>query len=169
VEETQTKYGIGDDDVFNFDETGFMMGMISNCMVVTNAERLRSRARVAQSGNPEWVPVIQGASARGWAIPPFIIVAGRFELSNWFDGRVLPQDWVPATTHNRWTNNVEGLTGSSTLISTHGTAKWADTGCSSSTVTRVTTPWSLSSTARSRTFHAMHASTLLSYPPTPRC
>jgi uncharacterized protein YgiB involved in biofilm formation len=51
VEETRTKYGIGDNDVFNFDETGFMMGMISNCMVVTNAEHLRSKARMAQPGN----------------------------------------------------------------------------------------------------------------------
>jgi hypothetical protein len=99
VEETQTKYGVGDDDVFNFDETGFMMGMISTCMVVTNMKRLRSKERMAQPGNREWVTVIQGANAGGWAIPPFIIVAGRFELSNWFDDRVLPQDWVVVTTH----------------------------------------------------------------------
>jgi hypothetical protein len=94
VEETRAKYGIVDDDVFNFDETGFMNGMISDCLVVTNAERRRFKARIAQPGNREWVTVIQGASVGGWAIPPFIIVAGRYKLSNWFDERMIPQDWV---------------------------------------------------------------------------
>lgn len=29
VQETRTKYGIVDDDIYNFDETGFMMGVTS--------------------------------------------------------------------------------------------------------------------------------------------
>jgi len=29
VQETRTRYGIADDDVYNFDETGFMMGVIT--------------------------------------------------------------------------------------------------------------------------------------------
>ncbi|RKL09141.1 hypothetical protein BFJ70_g16692 [Fusarium oxysporum] len=39
VENTIAKYGIRSDDIYNFDETGFMMGMIANGMVVTGAER----------------------------------------------------------------------------------------------------------------------------------
>ena len=108
VEDIRAKYGIGDNDVFNFDETGFMMGMISSAMVVTSAER-RSKARMAQPGNREWVTVVQGVSGGGWAIPPFIIVAGRFALGNWFEERDLPSDWVITMTHNGWTDNVQGL------------------------------------------------------------
>jgi hypothetical protein len=108
VGDIRAKYGIGDNDMFNFDETGFMMGMISSSMVVTSAER-HSKARMAQPGNREWVTVVQGASGGGWAIPPFIIVAGRFALGNWFEERDLPSDWVITTTHNGWTDNVQGL------------------------------------------------------------
>jgi hypothetical protein len=39
VENTITKYGIDATDIYNFDETGFMMGVISTGMVVTSAER----------------------------------------------------------------------------------------------------------------------------------
>ena len=87
----RAKYGIRDNDVFNFDETGFVMGMISLSMVVTSAER-HSKAHMAQPGNREWVMVVQGASGGGWAIPPFIIVARRFALGNWFEERDLPSD-----------------------------------------------------------------------------
>ena len=33
------KYGIQDCDFYNFDETGFMMGVICSSMVVTRADR----------------------------------------------------------------------------------------------------------------------------------
>jgi hypothetical protein len=108
VGDIRDKYGIGDNDVFNFDETGFMMGMISSGMVVTSAEQ-RSKARMVQPGNREWVTVIQGASGGGWAIPPFIICAGQFALGNWFEERDLPGGWVITMTHNGWTDNVQGL------------------------------------------------------------
>ena len=72
---TKAKYGILDDDVYNFDETGFMMGIIIPAMVVTTSDG-RGRAKQAQPGNREWAIVIQGVNALGWAIPPFIILAG---------------------------------------------------------------------------------------------
>ena len=82
VRNTIAKYGIQDADTYNFEETGFMMGMISTAMVVTSSER-RGKPKLAQPGNREWVSVIQGISAQGWAIPPFIIVAGQHHLTNW--------------------------------------------------------------------------------------
>jgi RecB family endonuclease NucS len=39
TEETKTKYGICNDDVYNFDEAGFMIGKIMTQLVVTGAER----------------------------------------------------------------------------------------------------------------------------------
>ena len=35
---TKAKYGILDEDTYNFDETGFMMGMITTGMVVTTLD-----------------------------------------------------------------------------------------------------------------------------------
>jgi hypothetical protein len=108
VRNTIAKYGIQESDIYNFDETGFMMGIISTGMVVTSAER-RGRPKMVQPGNREWVTVIQGVNSQGWAIPPFIIVAGQYHLAAWYDERILPQDWVIATSDNGWTTNERGL------------------------------------------------------------
>jgi hypothetical protein len=99
VANTIAKYGIQPDDIHNFDETGFMMGVIASGMVVTGAERRGNPKRV-QPGNREWVTVIQSISAGGWAIPPFIVVAGQYHLSSWYQESTLPGNWVIATTKN---------------------------------------------------------------------
>jgi hypothetical protein len=39
IENTIAKYGIRSDDIWNFDETGFMMGVILSGIVVTSLER----------------------------------------------------------------------------------------------------------------------------------
>tara|TARA_Y100000815_G_C13314319_1_gene489808 strand:+ start:263 stop:1768 length:1506 start_codon:yes stop_codon:yes gene_type:complete len=104
----KAKYGILNDDIYNFDETGFMMGVIFAGMVVTTSDG-RTRAKLAQPGNREWSTVIQGVSAAGWAIPPFIILAAQYHLANWYQECDLPADWRIATTHNGWTTNEVGL------------------------------------------------------------
>ncbi|KAL5399855.1 hypothetical protein PMIN03_013120 [Paraphaeosphaeria minitans] len=75
VARTKATYGICDEDTYNFDETGFMMGRISAQLVVTGSER-RGRPKALQPGDREWVTAIHGINAAGWAIPPFIIFAG---------------------------------------------------------------------------------------------
>lgn len=62
VQSIKAKYGILDEDVFNFDETGFQMGVISTGIVVTGSER-RNRPRAIQPGNREWVTAIQGVNS----------------------------------------------------------------------------------------------------------
>lgn len=91
VQGTRTRYGIVDDDIYNFDETRFMMGVISSAMVVTSSGR-HSRASLAQPGNREWATVIQGVNARGWTIPPFVILKGQYHLANWYTECDLPGD-----------------------------------------------------------------------------
>lgn len=58
VQNTITKYGIVNADMYNFDEAGFLIGMIVAGVVVTASER-RARPKSAQPGNREWVTVIQ--------------------------------------------------------------------------------------------------------------
>jgi hypothetical protein len=102
------KYGIQPDDIWNFDETGFIMGKIQPKKVVTTAER-RGRPKLVQPGNREWVTVIEAVSAEGQSIPPFIIVKGKKHLRSWYEGSTLPVDWVIALSENGWTNNQLGL------------------------------------------------------------
>lgn len=80
---TIAKYGIVDDDIFNFNEAGFPTGVIIAAMVVTASER-RARPKIRQPGNREWVSVIQGVNAKGWVIPPFVIFKGQYHLSAWY-------------------------------------------------------------------------------------
>ena len=58
VNNMRAKYGIVDEDFYNFDETGFMMGIICSGMVVTRADR-RGRSKQLQPGNREWATAIE--------------------------------------------------------------------------------------------------------------
>ena len=102
------KYGVQDCDFYNFDETGFMMGMISAAMVVTRSDR-HGRSKSVQLGNREWATAIECVNADGWCIPPFLVVQGAYHLANWYTESDLPQDWAIKPTLNGWTNNETGL------------------------------------------------------------
>ena len=97
VEETRLMYGILDEDTYNFDETGFQMGIAATSKVVTSSDTI-GRAIVVQPGNREWVTVIEGINAAGWAIPPFVIFAGKLHQSIWFQD--LPVNWILALSNN---------------------------------------------------------------------
>jgi hypothetical protein len=107
VQNTIIKYGITDDDIYNFDETGFMMGIAATAKVVTASER-RNRPKSVQPGNREWVTVIQAINAKGWSIPPFIIFSGQYHLAAWYSGEI-PGDWRLALSDNGWTTNELGF------------------------------------------------------------
>jgi hypothetical protein len=47
---TREKYGIATEDVYNFNKTGFQMGVISSRMVITSTER-RNRPKAIQPGD----------------------------------------------------------------------------------------------------------------------
>jgi hypothetical protein len=108
VQNTIAKYSIQPGDTWNFDETGFMMGLIQSGMVVTGSER-QGRLKSVQPGNREWITAIPAINAEGQSIPPFIIGSGQYHLANWYRESNLPCDWVIATSQNGWTNNELGL------------------------------------------------------------
>jgi hypothetical protein len=108
VEQTKAKYGICDNDVYNFDEAGFMMGKITTQLVVTASER-RGRPKAIQPGNREWVTLIAAINAAGWSVPPFLIFAGQYHLSAWYEEAEIPRDWAIAVSDNGWTTNKLGV------------------------------------------------------------
>ncbi|KFY32284.1 hypothetical protein V493_00342 [Pseudogymnoascus sp. VKM F-4281 (FW-2241)] len=57
VQNTIVKYGINDADIYNFNKTGFMMGVISTAIVVTSSDGW-AKAKTVQPSNREWVTVI---------------------------------------------------------------------------------------------------------------
>jgi hypothetical protein len=60
--QTIERYGIATEDIYNFDESGFMMGVISTAKAVTGADKA-GRAFFTQPGNKEWVTVIECINA----------------------------------------------------------------------------------------------------------
>ena len=65
VRSTIEEWGIADEDIYNFDETGFVMGIIATAKVITLAEK-QSRPNLVQPGNWEWVTAIECINASGW-------------------------------------------------------------------------------------------------------
>jgi RecB family endonuclease NucS len=45
------KYGIVDNDIYNMDETGFQMGVISTAKIICGSETRESRVKYIQPGN----------------------------------------------------------------------------------------------------------------------
>jgi hypothetical protein len=107
VRNTVAKYGILEQDIYNFDEAGFAMGVIATAKVVTSSEA-KSRPKTIQPGNREWVSIIQGVNSYGWALPPFIIFKAQNHLSAWYEDSGLPDDWVITLSENGWTSNAIG-------------------------------------------------------------
>ena len=108
VDNMKAKYGIADSDFYNFDETGFMMGVIYASMVVTRADR-QGRSKSIQPSNREWATAIECVNSEGWCLPPFLVVQGVNHLAHWYSQTNLPGDWVIKTTSNGWTDNETGL------------------------------------------------------------
>jgi hypothetical protein len=71
-------------------------------MIFTGSEK-GSNPKKIQPGNRDWVTIIQGICAAGWAIPPFIIFSGKVFISSWYAG--LPREWILETSFNGWTIN----------------------------------------------------------------
>jgi hypothetical protein len=102
------KYAIQEGDIYNFDETGFQMGILSSAKVVTSSER-HGRPRTKQPGNREWVTVIQAVCADGWVVPPYFVVKGKNHLLPWYQDSRFQPEWRVHTSENGWTTNEIGL------------------------------------------------------------
>jgi hypothetical protein len=78
------------------------MGKISSQLVVTGSEKPGKQKKL-QPGDREWVTLVQGASATGRVIPPFLIFAGKVLITSWFAD--LPRDWIITVSPTGWINN----------------------------------------------------------------
>jgi hypothetical protein len=106
VEETRQAYGILDIDTYNFDETGFMMGVAATSKVVTSSDTT-GRAVTVQPGNRDWVTTIECINASGWCLPPFVILSGKLHQASWYQH--VPLGWVLAVSDNGWTTDELGV------------------------------------------------------------
>jgi hypothetical protein len=102
------QYGIATADIYNFDETGYAMGLTATAKVVTRSD-LYGKRQVVQPGNREWVTSIECISSTGYALPPCIIFKGKVHIQGWYEDPNIPHDWRFEISKNGWTNDEIGL------------------------------------------------------------
>src|SRR6266487_3003885 len=87
----KTKWGILDEDTYNFDETGCMIGMVNGSLVVVPAGY--TVAYVDDLENRELVTSTECISAGGYHVLPMITFKGAYHLRKYFtnemDGNIL--------------------------------------------------------------------------------
>ncbi|EED18412.1 pogo transposable element, putative [Talaromyces stipitatus ATCC 10500] len=107
VQEVIQEYGILSEDIYNFDETGFAMGLCASAKVITGSDRY-GRPYLLQPGNREWVTAIEAVNSTGWALPSYVIFkATTYYQQGWFE--TLPQDWRLDISKNGWTTDEIGI------------------------------------------------------------
>jgi hypothetical protein len=121
VKNTIIKYGILEQDIYNFDETGFQMGVAHTVKVITASRHRTSRVRAIQPGNREWVTVIECINASGWTLPPMIIFSGKVHQSQWYQD--INPDWLIGLSDNGWTTNDLGVLWLEKVFQKHTTAR----------------------------------------------
>jgi hypothetical protein len=55
------------------------------------------------------VTVIAAINAAGWSVLLFLIFAGQYYLSAWYEEAEILRDWAIAVSDNGWTNNELGV------------------------------------------------------------
>ena len=77
------KYSNIEDDIYKFDEVGYIIGLIGITHIVTSLER-HSTSVTLQPGDWEWVTSIECINSCGWAFPPMLIFVGKVHISTWY-------------------------------------------------------------------------------------
>ncbi|EED18661.1 pogo transposable element, putative [Talaromyces stipitatus ATCC 10500] len=107
VRDIISEYGILPEDIYNFDETGFAMGLCATAKVITGSDRY-AQPKLLQPGNREWVTAIEAINSTGWALPSYVIFKAKKNVRlGWFDE--LPDDWRINISDNGWTTDQIGL------------------------------------------------------------
>jgi hypothetical protein len=101
-------YGIDNHDIYNFDETGFGLGLASTSRVITSSDR-RGKPHLIQQGDREWVTAIETIGTGGFVLPLMVIFAGKVQQRIWYEYSTVPLDWRIAISDKGWTSNCLGI------------------------------------------------------------
>ena len=102
------KYGITDNNLYNFNKTSFIIGQITSTLVITHSNRHR-KAKSIQPRNRKQATAIKYINTKGWYILPFIIIQGTYHLTNQTTESGFPANQVIKPTLNKQTDNKTGL------------------------------------------------------------
>jgi hypothetical protein len=105
------KYNVTADNIYNWDEKGFIIGMASATRRIMTREALE-RGRItgaSQDGCREFVSILACISATGDALPPSLIYAGEGLLDSWLEEYDTKDKAYFGVSENGWSCNAFGL------------------------------------------------------------
>jgi hypothetical protein len=83
LQQIQMQYSISHEDIYNFDEIGFVMGLIATTKVIIRAN-MPGKPHLIQPGNQQWVIMIKCVNTTGWVLPSCIIFKGKVHIKGWY-------------------------------------------------------------------------------------
>jgi hypothetical protein len=96
------KHGITDYDIYNFDETGFQIGVSKDQWIITRDPR--GKQYIASSSNRDYATIVEAINAAGFSIPPYIILSAQCKQWGWFDE--IEPDYEVQTSETGYINDV---------------------------------------------------------------
>jgi hypothetical protein len=107
------KWRITVDNMYNFDEKGFLMGFGRTLKRIMTIQALKSGriTKSKQDGNREFISILATISAIGRWIPPLLIYKGESGdlMSTWVDEVTTKSQAHFTVSQNGWSNNAIGL------------------------------------------------------------
>ncbi|GAC97421.1 transposase [Pseudozyma hubeiensis SY62] len=99
------EYSVASTNVFNVDETGFMLGVLGTERIVVPAGDPSCRFK-AQPGSWEWATVVECIGSGGQVLPPLIITKGqRHVVGDYRQMEGVPSLWNFTKSPNGWSND----------------------------------------------------------------
>jgi hypothetical protein len=95
------KHGICQQDIYNFNETSFQIGVRKYQFIITRHPK--KKLFNGSITNRESITVLEAISADGFAYPPLIILSAKQALVRWFD--IIQEDKHLAITDTSYINN----------------------------------------------------------------
>ena len=107
--EQKTKYQVHDDDTYNLDEKGVMMGVAGKVRVVLS--KYEKNPYSTHPGNREWVTSTECCSLIGRKLGSWIIFKGKTQQKKWFQTMecLEEENYNICTSESGWTDNELGL------------------------------------------------------------
>jgi hypothetical protein len=102
LQDVITRFGINSDDIWNFDERGFRIGVGRDQLVITKQQR---PLYLGHPMNRESATAIEAISAGGAHIPLFLIFSGITHQSSWYSNAELDSDTTIAVSQSGYSND----------------------------------------------------------------
>ncbi|QSS55024.1 hypothetical protein I7I53_02781 [Histoplasma capsulatum var. duboisii H88] len=128
LQEKIAKYNIEHSNIYNFDEKGFLLGLLQAVKQIVSIESLKSKCNkgVSQDGSREFISLLAAICADGTALPPALIYKeeSRDMQDTWLEDFDDKKDKAYfAASKNGWSNDEYGLTWLQNVFNPHTKAK----------------------------------------------